>query len=277
MEKEALKKILKNIKDNDYAVPYGINQYDLSIDMMDNIGDIDSELRDDLILCILSKWIIDGVLPTSVVYELLMIALDEHHLLNGLGEISDTVFSRTFSAEIVAAIIYKHRQEKFLSEIDIKKVLNTVLKFYNEDKDVRGFVEGKGWAHGAAHGADVLDELARCQEVGYEELKEILYSIYKKVNVNHYGYIHFEDERMITPVKAILERKIIPEKEVGDWISNFNKIDKTGTYPERLVIDFNVNTFLKSLYFRLIYIDEYKQIANVAKGVLKEISRFSEC
>ena len=107
MEKEALKKILKNIKDNDYAVPYGINQYDLSIEMMDNIGDIDSELRDDLILCILSKWIIDGVLPTSVVYELLMIALDEHHLLNGLGEISDTVFSRTFSAEIVAAIIYK--------------------------------------------------------------------------------------------------------------------------------------------------------------------------
>lgn len=272
-----LKELLKNIKDNDYAVPYGINQYNLSLEMMDNIGDIDSELRDDLILSILSKWIIDGVLPASVVYELLMTALDENHLLNGIGEINDTVFRRTFSAEIVAVIIYKHRQEKFLSEIDIKKALNTVLKFYDEDRDVRGFVEGKGWAHGAAHGADALNELARCQEVGYEELKKILDSIYKKVNVNYYGYIHFEDERLITSVKAILERKIIPVKEVGDWISSFNKMDKIGKYPEDLVIDFNVNTFLKSLYFRLIDIEEYKQLTNLIKSVLKEISLFSEC
>lgn len=277
MEKQVFKELLKNIKHNNYAVPSDINQKDLSFEMMDNIGDIDSELRDDLILSILSKWIIDGILPTSVVYELLMTALDEKHLLNGIGDISDKVFSRTFSAEIVAAIIYKHRQERFLSENDIKKTLKVVLKFYNEDKDVRGFVEVKGWAHGAAHGADVLDELARCQEIGYEELKKILASIYKKVNVNHYGYIHFEDERMSTPVKAIIERKIIPAKELEDWISSFTKIEKTGTYPEDMVIDFNVNTFLKSLYFRLIDIEEYKQIANRIKVVLKEISRFSDC
>lgn len=31
---------------------------------------------------------------------------------------------------------------------------------------------GKGWAHGAAHGADALDEFARCEEVGYDGLKK---------------------------------------------------------------------------------------------------------
>lgn len=50
MDKQELKELLKNIRDNDYAVPYGINQYKLSLEMMDNVGDIDSELRDDLIL-----------------------------------------------------------------------------------------------------------------------------------------------------------------------------------------------------------------------------------
>lgn len=277
MEKQALKELLKSIKNNDYAVPEGVNPYELSLVMMENIGDIDSELRDDLILYNLFKWINEGILSAKEVYELLMIAIDEEHLLKGLGNINDSVFARTFSSEIVAAAIYKHRKAKFISESDIQKAFNTVLKFYNEDRDVRGYIEGKGWAHGAAHGADALDEFARCEEIGYQGLKLILDAIYKKVNVNYYGYIHFEDERMITAVKAILERKIIPTKEIEEWIKNFNKIEKTGRYPEDLVIQFNVNVFLKSLYFRLIDKPEYEQITNTIREVLKEISRFSEC
>lgn len=276
MKKEELKELLKNIKDNGYAVPNGVNPYELSLAMMDNIGDIDSELRDDLILSNLLKWINDGILSTNQVYELLIIALDENHILKGLGNIDDSVFGRTFSVEIVAGIIYRHRKEKFLSESDVEKAFNTVLKFYNEDKDIRGYVEGKGWAHGAAHGADALDEFARCEEIEYIGLKKILDSIYKKVNVNHYGYIHFEDERMITAIKAILERKIIPIKEMEDWIKDFKNIEKIGVYPEDLVIEFNINSFLKSLYFRLVDNPEYKQITSVIKEAVKQISRFSE-
>lgn len=277
MEKQELKELLKSIKENGYKVPEGINSYQLSLVMMDNIGNTDSELRDDLILSNLFTWINDGILSSKELYELLKIALDEQHILKGLGNINDSVFSRTFSTEIIAAIIYRHRRGKFISEGDIQKAFNTVLKFYNEDKDVRGYVEGKGWAHGAAHGADALDEFARCEEIGYEGLKLILDAIYKKVNINHYGYIHFEDERIITAVKAILERKIVPIKEIEDWIRSFNKIEKTGMYPEDLVIEFNVNTFLKSLYFRLIDMPEYEKITNAIKEVLKEINRFSQC
>jgi len=277
LQKQQLKDLLKSIKENNYKVPEGVNPYQLSLVMMENIGDIDSELRDDLILSNIFTWINEGVLSAKEVYELLKITIDEEHLLKGLGNIDDSVFGRTFSVEIIAGIIYKHRMEKFISESDIQKAFNTVLKFYNEDKDVRGYVEGKGWAHGAAHGADVLDEFARCEEIGYDGLNKILDAIYKKVNINHYGYFHFEDERMITPVKAILERQIIPTKEIEDWIKSFNKIEKTGTFPEDLVIEFNVNAFLKSLYFRLIDKPEYEQITNAIREVLKEISRFNEC
>lgn len=276
LKKQVLKELLKSIRDNDYAVPDGVNPYELSLVMIDNIGDIDSELRDGLILSNLFKWINEGILSTNQVYELLMIVLDGDHILKGLGSINDSVFTRTFSAEAAAGMIYRHRREKFISESDIEKAFNTVLKFYDEDKDVRGYIEGKGWAHGAAHGADALDEFARCEEIEYVGLKKILDSIYKKVHVNRYGYIHFEDERMITVVKAVLERKIIPTKEMEDWIRNFNKIEKTGIYPEDLVVEFNVNTFLKSLYFRLIEIPQYEQITNVIRQVLKQISRFSQ-
>ncbi|MCY6370694.1 hypothetical protein [Clostridium ganghwense] len=40
MEKQALKELLKSIKENDYTVPEGVNPYQLSLTMMDNIGDM---------------------------------------------------------------------------------------------------------------------------------------------------------------------------------------------------------------------------------------------
>lgn len=275
MEKNEFKLLLKSIKENGCTLPDGVNPLQLSLEMMDNIGDIDSELRDELILSILSKWINKGILSTEEVHQLLMTALDERHILRGLGKIDDSVFYRTFSVEIVAEAIYKHRNEKFISECDIQKAFNAVLKFYNEDKDVRGYIDGKGWAHGVAHGADALDEFARCEEVGYQGLKRILDSIYNKVNTNYYGYIHFEDERMITAVKAVLEREIIPANEIVDWIGSFKKINKVGKYPEDLIIEFNVNVFLKSLYFRLNDKPQYQNITTVINEVLREISRFS--
>ncbi len=274
MEKQALKTLLRNIIDNKYAVPEGVNPYKLSLEMMDYIGDIDGELRNDLICYVLLEWIMTDVLTPEEAHDIFVIALDEKHTLNGLGEINDTVFCRTFSVEVASCIIYKHR--KFLSDSDILKAFNTVLKFYNEDRDVRGFVEGKSWAHGAAHGADALMELARCQVIGYEGLKEILDSIYKKININYYGYINNEDERMISAVKAVLERDIIPVGEIEEWIRSFGNVEKTGIVPDFLFIEFNVTLFLKSLYFRLVDNTKYEQIAKIVKEVLKKTSRFGE-
>ncbi len=113
MEKQELKELLKSIKENDYKVPEGVNPYELSLKMMDNIRDIDSELRDDLILSNLFTWIYENQLSGKQVNELLWIALDEKHILKGLGNIDDSVFGRTFSSEIVAACIYRHRSDKF--------------------------------------------------------------------------------------------------------------------------------------------------------------------
>lgn len=263
-----------NIEDNEYAVPEGVNPYELSVDMMEYIGDIDGEFRDDLICSILLDWIMTDVLTPEEAHYIFLIALDEKHIFNGLGKVGDTVFDRTFSVLVSSCIIYKHKN--FLPDNDILKAFNKVLKFYNEDKDVRGFVEGKGWAHGAAHGADALMELAKCEVIGYEQLKEILNAIYKKININYYGYINNEDERMISAVKEVLERDIIPVEEIEEWIRSFGKIEKTGILPDDLFIEFNVTLFLKSLYFRLVDNTKYEQLAKIVKEVLKKTSRFGE-
>jgi hypothetical protein len=274
MEKQALKTLLRNIKDSKYAVPEGVSPCKLSVELMDYIGDIDGELRDELVFSVLTEWIMKDVLTFEEAHDIFEAALDEKHIFNGLGEINDTVFGRTFSVEVAACIIYKHR--KLLSDSDILKAFNIVLKFYNEDRDVRGFVEGKRWAHGAAHGADALMELAQCQVIGYQGLKEILDAIHKKINNNYYGYINNEDERMISAVKAVLERDIIPIGEIEEWIRSIGNRKKTGILPDDLFIEHNVTLFLKSLYFRLVDNTKYEQIAKIVKVVLKKTSRFGE-
>jgi hypothetical protein len=73
----------------------------------------------------------------------------------------------------------------------------------------------------SAHGVDALDEFARCNGFGREDLLIIIDVIYKKVNISHYGYGHFEEERMITAVKAVFSRSILSSSEVEAWIRIF--------------------------------------------------------
>lgn len=275
MNKLELKKLLIDIKNTDYKVPDNINAYDIALLMLENIGDIDSEFRDNLILSTLFKWIDGDVLSDDEVYNILIMAIDDKHLLNGIESVDDRVFCRTFSVEVVASIICRHRKNKFISKDKLFKAFDSVIEFYSKDSDVRGYVEGKGWAHGAAHGADALDEFARCSELQYDHLKKILDAIYNKVNISHYGYIHFEDERMITTIKGILERKIIPLDEIEQWIRLFDISNKDDHSLENLVLEFNRNVFLKSLYFRLIKEFEYKDITDAIMSVLININRFA--
>ena len=274
MEKKELKDLLIRINDGNSIIPENRKLYDLAVVCLEYIGDTDMELRDDLIYTILSNWIADKKLSDQEVNNLLEVLLDKGHLLKGLGETNDTVFTRTFSVLIVATIIDRHRKNKFLSGDDLQKAFQAVIQFYSEDQDVRGYVEEKGWAHGAAHGADALDEFARCNEIGREDLLIIIDAIYKKVNISHYGYTHFEEERMITAVKAVLGRNLLSSSEVEAWIRSFCNFEKTGIYPDDLVKEVNINAFLKSLYFRIIDIPEYQTYASIVKECLHKISRF---
>lgn len=274
MERETLKELLRTIKGNNYKATDGIRPFDLALEMMSCLGDTDGELRDTLAFSILQNWIVNDILSVEEIQKILNISLDEKHLLYGLGKTDETVFVRTFSVLIVAAAVYRHRSKNYLSKEEISDILDKVIKFYDEDKDVRSFIEGKGWADGVSHGADALDELARCEEIGYKGLRRILDAIHKKIKIAYYGYIHEEDERIVTAVAAVLERKLISEFEMIRWIRNFEKFSKIGQYPHDLILHVNTKNFLRSLYFRLIGNSDYDNIINEVRELLEKIDRY---
>jgi len=279
MNREELKALLESSVENDYQIPDGYTAYGLAEVMLEYLGDTDPKLRDHLCYFSLSEWCERKFLSAEDMRKLLQTVLDARHLLCGLGQVDDTVFMRTFSALIVTSIVCQHLEAPFLQAEEVRETLERVLQFYEQDLDNRGFIDGKGWAHGAAHGADALFELAECREINVPSLQRILEAIRAKTMTGSYSFIHQEDERMVTPVTAVLERGVLSEDWLAAWVAGFGNMTKTGQTPNDMVIQVNVKQFLRSLVYRLQKPShEGKQgaarIVTEALSVLKNIDRF---
>lgn len=269
-----LKNQLKDIWENDWNIPEHINPYALSLEMMDNIGSTDPELRDMLILELLYNIISCKKISYEHMKELLKLSLSDSHLFYKIGEPEDySVFKRTFTLCVINMILSLNNEcdNNFLSEKEILHVYNEVLRYFRAEKDLRGYVAIKGWAHSSAHTGDVLCSLAKSTAIKHNELLEILQSIKEKICINTYTYINREDERLINAVVSILDRTILTDKEIINWINSFKNAEYVDKYPEDDHLRVNRKTFMRSLYFRLKKINANEQLINAVEKPLTSI------
>ncbi len=227
---------------------------DLITAMLQYIGSTDSILRDDLIYSNFNQWILKHRLLTSnQLRDLAHKAISDEHIFYQIGEIEgDSVFRRSFSMLLLPLILISHRGDPYLSLSEMDQIKKSLLHYGREEKDLRGFVHGKGWAHAVAHYADALDDLAQAVELNATDLREILSVISFLVCRHDQAYGCGEEERLSTPVLAVLRRELLSNTELADWIQVFfNKTQSITEYPDKLILRSNVKDFLQSLYFRI--------------------------
>jgi hypothetical protein len=252
IERDQIIETLKAIESRNYEVPPGESTFELALGMLEYLGDTDSELRDRYIYSILSKWIIEGVFTKEQQKQLLQILQGYGYLFYKIGETgSSSVFMRAFSVLLVAPLVYRHRQDAFLSREELWQVKDNVLRYVKEEKDVRGYIQEGGWAHTAAHSADVLDELALCEELGEEDLRQILQAIKEKVSIDYHGYICYEDERLSVAACSAIGRQVLPETEICAWVRSFGEMGEPKGFPTHYHLLSNIRNFLNSLCYRL--------------------------
>ncbi len=246
--------------------------------MLNHIGSIDSYLRDELIYSAFATWILRcKALNPEQLRNLLPVVLDEQHLLYRLGEQdTDSVFTRSFSVLILPLLLITHRSQPLFSAPEIRRIKEQLLYYLANEKDRRGFVPQKGWAHAVAHAADALDDLAQCTEMNKSELAEVLEAIRKVICVDGAVYAHLEDERMVTAVIAVLRRNLLSDVEIIQWMEGFSDLAlavKSG--PERHIIRANVKNFLQSLYFRLQWEEMLDSFDRPISQTLRKINPFA--
>jgi hypothetical protein len=272
LEENSLLEELTKIEDNNYLLERKEDYYTLGLEMMKNIGSLNPRLRDELIYGVLCNWISENRFTHEQLTDFLDISLDKCHIFYKLNENDeDGVFKRTFSVLIIALILHEHRKDSFLSKERVYEVKEKLIKYMLEERDVRGYVEVKGWAHSAAHTADALDELAKCNCFNKNDLIDILNSIKAKVCIGHYVYIDEESERMVTAVESIFYKKQLSDSEIIDWLQGFIIENPKGSYINRYHLKVNIKGFLRSLYFRLLEKENSKFIIEEIIKILNKL------
>ncbi|MDZ7671871.1 MAG: DUF2785 domain-containing protein [Halanaerobiales bacterium] len=273
MNKDKLKKTLTSIVDNDYEVSTDVDYKELTNIMLENIGDTDPVLRDELIYMVMANWIDKDIYSNKELKEILNICLDEDHLFYNIdSKEDDSVFTRTFSALQIAMLIYKDNSLDYLTQKEFNKTAKLVCSYYKIEKDLRGYIKNKGWAHSAAHGADIFVEIANNKKVQTKTLKNILDVVNSKIKVDNYIYFNNEDKRISKAVTAVIKANKLDDQYLSKWFNSLLDIKEINNRNKKDTLIFNIKNFLRSLYFNILedeQIDD-KYIVNVT-NTLKEL------
>lgn len=145
---------------------------DLTAELTTMLGSTSPEVRDGTAFPALATWIDRGV------YDDLLAGLGDGMVAGlavGLSETdTDTVFRRSFSALIVGACIERDNEQHLLPVDKILDWGDRIAVWFLTEKDSRGWVPDKGWAHAIAHGADAIGALGESPHLGAAEHEALL-------------------------------------------------------------------------------------------------------
>ena len=191
---------------------------------------------------------------TKELMEILKVVLNDQHLFWGIGEQgTDTVFTRTFSLLGVALMLEVHNSNPFIPDAELLVIKQKMLRYLQNERDFRGYVPDKGWAHAAAHAADVLDEMAQCSYYDRADLLEMLAAVRDLIMNPNIVYNWQEDERLVTAVLSIWQREEIDDTAVGQWLQSLiPKTDERLPMPPKYQRFMNIKNFLRSFYLRIV-------------------------
>ena len=242
---------------NNYQVPEGHTFENLTEILFSYLGSPDPELRDDIAYIVYANCLKREMVSSEMVkdhVEKLLVNLDR-----GIGETeSDTVFLRSFSVLSLAEIVHNDNKKPLLGKDQVKKILEKGMWFIGAEKDPRGHVPVKGWAHALAHTADLMLVLARNRYIDGGDLWSMLATISNKiVHSTNAVYIHGEDERLANAIIEMLRRDAISLNQLEAWQKSFTEPDGKdwkGAFmdEERNRAFQNTRNLLQSIYFALI-------------------------
>lgn len=240
------------ISENKYAFPAGHDLAALTDELFSYLPSTDPELRDKIGYEVFANWI--ETEPYSPELLRSYIKRLTANLQVGLGERdTDTVFLRAFSVLFLAEVIHRDNQQPYLEPHEVTAVLDQVLTFLAAERDPRGFVPVKGWAHSLAHTADMLMVLARSPHLDAPALLRILEAASAKMRAaTDWVYVHGEDDRLARAVATAIGRNLLSIEQVqfwlaaltSDWKGAWTDEDGTRAY-------FNVRNLLRAVHIRV--------------------------
>lgn len=264
---------------NNFAVPEGYTASKLLPELLNLLGSPDQELRDDIGYTALAYWTVRDKHYSPDEIRRMIKHLTEN-LQTGIGEKdSDSVILRSFSALVLSLMIYRDNQDSFLTNEEVKTVLQQTVEYLEAEQDIRGYVVGKGWLHSLAHTADTLKFLARNPKTDAGDHLQILSAIASKLTrPTTHAYVHDEDERLVLVVMEVLKRDTLHAPTLHGWIESFREWKQNSRNDGKFDVEIhatyhNIKTFLRALYFAVQMMASSPNATEAVKELELEVLR----
>lgn len=235
------------------AVPSDRPLDELTAELTRMLGDPDPALRDGTAYPTLTTWIARGV------YDDLLSGLGDGMalgLLAGVGEPhSDSVFRRSFSARVLGDCIARDNSHTLLPADKVLEWGDRLATWLLRERDLRGFVSGKGRAQAVCHGAEALATLARSQHLGTPELTVLLDVVADRLLLPvDRLFCSGEADHLARATMAVLRRDLVPLRVLEPWVARLAAAAGTmSSYDDRdpHLVGGNAEAFLRALYLQL--------------------------
>ena len=242
----------RHVVEDDFEVPSDRPLADLTAELTRMLGSTDPDVRDGTAYPALATWTERGV------FDDLLSGLGDG-MAAGLGirigeKDTDSIFRRSFSVLILGECLARDNATALLPGAKILDWGDRVATWYLRERDLRGFVPGKGWAHAVAHGADALGALASSPHLYTNELTVLLDVLADRLAMtDDVVFTAGEPDRMAAATMAILRRNLVPLRVIEPWIARIVGIAQPPTTEDGdpFLAGGNAQAFLRSLYLQL--------------------------
>lgn len=177
----------------------------------------DPELRDTLGYEIFARWVhrSDRLGPADLES---VRALLVPNALAGLGEDgTDSVFGRSFSLLFLKELVAADRRKPFLTDASRAELADLAVRALRGERDLRGYVAGKGWAHATAHAADLVRVLAQGKGLTGAQVSAFVEAIEDRQRTATAVWSWGEDARMGAALAAIAWRPDVDPAAFVRW------------------------------------------------------------
>ena len=242
----------RQVQEADFRVPADRPLDDLTAELTRMLGSNDPVVRDGTAYPALATWTSRGV------YDDLLSGLGDGMaagLAVGLGEReSDSVFRRSFSVLVLGECVARDNAAGLVPPNKVLEWGDRISTWYLRERDLRGYVPGKGWAHAIAHGADAIGTLAESPHLAQAELTVLLDVLADRITLPvESQFVHGEPDRMAAATMSVLRRNVLPLTVLEPWVARLAAAATArvprGTDP--FLRRGNSEAFLRALYLQL--------------------------
>src|SRR5215471_3735412 len=189
-----------------FRLPQSESALPLALEAASLLASTDPELRDEIAYEAIETWVYRDQRLDAVELNQLRATLSAN-ARRGLGEApGDGLFLRSFSTLALAVLAAEDLKRPFLDSQQFDGLVDLGIEELGSERDLRGYVPGKGWGHATAHCADLLKFLARSHWLRPEQQARLTNAIAERLRSAGQVFVWGEDARLAAALTAIAGR-----------------------------------------------------------------------